>query len=169
MTHTYTSERTFTITDAKYIASKVATDLKRIQRFYASPSDERIQSFELELTEFLKNGFLNTVTYGFQRNGNWIEPTLRYTAQELLGLSSKDDDPGSIKPNADITGAIFYSYLTYSDSWHRKTESEQNEFHKNLPFIRTGASEPGINGYLTNDRTYSSGDRALNRATVKNY
>ncbi len=168
MTQTYSNERTFTVTNAKYIASKVAADLKRVQRFYNAPNDSLIQSFELELVEFLKNGVLDSVTYGFQRNGQWIEPTLKYKAQELFGITTRDDDPGSIKPNADVTGASFCSYLNYNDSWARKTESERNEFYKNLPFIRTNGSEPSVKGYLSNDLTYSSGDRALSRASVKN-
>lgn len=170
MTQTFSNTQTFTITNAKYIASKVAADLKRIQRFYNVPNDDRIQSFEEELAHFLKHGFLDSVTYGFQKNGQWIEPTLKYKAQDLYGMASKDDDPGSIKPNADISGASFCSFLSYSSSWFNKaTESERNEFKKNLPFQRSEGSEPSINGYLSSDLTYSSGGRALNRATVKSY
>ena len=169
MTQTYTNERTFTVTNAKYIASKVAADLKRIQRFYYFPSDEQILSYESELVEFLKCGFLDTVTYGFQRNGNWIEPTLTYKAKDLYGLTSGDDDPGSIKPGANVSGAAFHSYLTYSILWSSKSETEREAFRKNLPFQRVGAPEPSVKGYLLNDRTYSSGDRALSRSSVKNY
>ena len=39
-----------------HIAAKVATDLKRMQRFYGKPSDERIAAYEAEATEFLKEG-----------------------------------------------------------------------------------------------------------------
>jgi len=169
MTQTYTNERTFTVTNAKYIASKVAADLKRMQRFYNLPSDVNIQSYESELIEFLRYGFLDTVTYGFQKNGNWIEPTLIYKAKDLYGLTSNDDDPGSVRPGADVSGATFHSYLTYSTLWINKSESEKEEFHKSLPFRRGGAPEPGVTGYLISDRTYSSGDRALNRSSVKNY
>jgi hypothetical protein len=74
MTYSSTSSntQTFTLTHAKYLASKVATDLKRMQRLYGSPSDYQINNFESELTEFLRNGFLSEVTYGFKRNDNWI-------------------------------------------------------------------------------------------------
>lgn len=169
MTQTYSTERTFTVTNAKYIASKVAADLKRMQRFYGFPSDVSIQNFESELIEFLKNGLLDTVTYGFQKDGNWIEPTLIYKAKDLNGLTVNDDDPGSVKPNANVNGATFGSYLIYSTLWNNKSEKEKEDFQKTLPFQRVGASEPGVNGYLTNDRTYSSGDRALNRSSVRNY
>jgi hypothetical protein len=37
--YTTTDTESFTLVHARYIASKVATDLKRFQRFYGSPSD----------------------------------------------------------------------------------------------------------------------------------
>ncbi|HET6763931.1 MAG TPA: hypothetical protein VFH27_09665, partial [Longimicrobiaceae bacterium] len=95
--YTETGSVSFTLTHAKHLAAKVATDLKRIQRFYGTPSDEWIASFEAEVTQFLREGFLKEVTYGFKRNGQWIEPTLRYTARTLAdGVT--DDDPGRIRP-----------------------------------------------------------------------
>lgn len=160
---------TFTLTHAKHMAAKVATDLKRMQRLYGYPSDSEIAGYEAEAIEFLKAGYLGTVTYGFRRNGEWIEPTLRYTARDLAGGSANDDDPGRIRPGADISGASFYSYMTYSAAWHSLTDAEKAEFEKSLPFPRTGAAEPAINGYLSGDRTYSSGGRALDRASVRSY
>ncbi len=158
---------TFTVTHARHMAAKVATDLKRMQRFYGFPSDSEIGEYEAEATAFLKAGYLGTVTYGFRRDGNWIEPTLRYTARELEGASANDDDPGRVRANANIAGATFYSYLTYSPAWSRLSETEKEAFRTQLPFRRTGATEPGISGYLANDRTYSSGGRALDRACVR--
>jgi len=171
MSYSYTLSETtsFTVTHARHMAAKVATDLKRMQRFYGKPSDADIASYEAEVVELLKGGYLGTVTYGFKRDGNWIEPTLRYTARDLAGASANDDDPGKIRANANVVGASFYSYLTYSDAWGRLTQAERDAFGKQLPFSRSGADEPGIIGYLTDDRTYSSGGRALNRASVRSF
>ena len=163
----YTESSTFSITHARQIAAKVATDLKRMQRFYGSPSDISITNYETEVTAFIKAGYLDTVTYGFKKNGNWIEPTLRYTSRDLAGSSATDDDPGRVRPGADISSANFYSYLTYSPAWYRLTQTQRDVFEKMLPFSRSGVAEPGISGYLTNDRTYSSGGRALDRASVR--
>ena len=74
-----------------------------------------------------------------------------------------------MRPGADITGATFYSYLTYGGAWNNTTAAERAAFEKRLPFQRGGAPEPGISGYLSDDRTYSSGGRALNRASVRSY
>jgi hypothetical protein len=171
MSYSYTisDSITFTATHAKHMSAKVAADLKRLQRLYGSPSDARIADFETEIIELLKAGYLETVIYGFKRDGNWIEPTLRYTARDLAGASANDDDPGRVRPGADISGASFYSYLTYSSTWSKLSSAEQDAFEKQLPFQRGGANEPGVNGYFSDDRTYSSGGRALNRASVRSF
>ena len=166
---TTTQSTTFTITHARHMAAKVAADLKRMQRFYRFPDDQRIDRFEEEIVELLKAGYLGTVTYGFRRDGQWIEPTIRYTAQDLYGASADDDDPGRVYPGADISGASFYSYLTYSTAWNNLTDAEQEAFDQRLPVKRTGAPEPSVNGYLVADRTYSAGGRALSRASVRGW
>ena len=169
MTSSYsvTDTTTFTHTHAVHIAAKVATDLKRMQRFYGEPSDEWIRSFEIEVVELLKSGYMGTVTYGFKRNGCWIEPTLSYTARDLSDAAASDDDPGRIRPGALIDGASFGSYLTYSSSWNQLSSVQQEEFKKRLPFQRSGSPEPGANGYWSKDLTYSAGNRALDRASLR--
>lgn len=169
MSYSYTlsESTTFTITHARHIAAKVATDLKRMQRFYDLPTDSQIAAYEAEATEFLRSGYLGSVTYGFRRKGSWIEPTLRYAARDLAGESRSDDDPGRVRPGADISGSVFYSYLIYSAAWDRLSESERAAFRQGLPFKRSGAPEPGVVGYFASDLTYSSGGRALDRSSVR--
>lgn len=167
--YTFSESITFTATHARHLAAKVATDLKRMQRFYGFPSDSKIANYEAEIVELLKKGYLGTVAYGFRRDGKWVEPTLKYAARDLAGASANDDDPGRIRPGADISGASFYSYLTYSDAWDRLSAAEQEAFSQGLPFTRNGAPEPGINGYLSIDRTYSAGGRAMDRFSVRTY
>jgi hypothetical protein len=151
------------------MAAKVATDLKRLQRFYYSPSDQDIEAYEKEVVCLLKAGYLGTVWYGFRRNGNWIEPTLRYTARDLTTGGTNDDDPGRIRPGVDVNGATFYSYLTYSSAWNGLTQAQKEVFQKTLPFQRTGAPQPSPSGYFDDDRTYSAGGRALYRASLRSY
>jgi hypothetical protein len=166
---TNTGTQSFTETHAKHIASKVATDLKRMQRFYSQPSDYDISSYERELIELLKKGYLGTVTYGYKKNDDWIPPTLRYTAKELFGMSSADDDPGRVPASANIDGASFYSFLTYSSTWDGLSQDEKDAFKKSLPFQRGYASEPGINGYMSSDKSYSAGGKSLDRSILKSY
>jgi hypothetical protein len=168
-TYTYSQTISFTITHAKHMAAKVATDLKRLQRFYGYPSDSDIAGYEEEVVALLNDGYLGTVTYGFRRNGNWIEPALRYKARDLAASSANDDDPGRVRPGINIANASFYSYLTYSEAWDRLSRDQRDAFKKRLPFYRTGAPEPSPSGYFTDDRTYSSGGRALDRASLRSY
>ena len=156
----------FTVTHAKHLAAKVATDLKRIQRFYpTSLSDVEIADYEQELINLLKAGYLERVTYGYKKDGEWIKPTLRYTAQELAdSYYTTDDDPGKIRPGYAVSGAYFTSYLSYNSRWWRLSSEERHAFKQSLPFYRSSGDEPGANGYWQSDLTYTSGSRSLNRS-----
>jgi hypothetical protein len=167
--YTISATESFTITHARHMAAKVAADLKRMQRLYGSPSDSDILTYEAEVVALMKAGYLGTVSYGFHRNGSWIEPTLIYTDKDLMGGSALDDDPGKIKPGKNVSGASFYSYLTYTAAWDALTTDQREAFKKSLPLYRGGAAQPAISGYLEADRTYSAGGRSLGRSAVRSY
>jgi len=165
-----TSESTsFTVTHARKLAAKVATDLRRMQRFYGQPSLSDIVDYEEEATQLLKAGYLKEVSYGFKKDGDWIEPTVKYTARTLGSLSANDDDPGRVRPGKDISGASFHSFLSYTAAWYKLDKSERDAFKSNLPHQRTSGTEPSVNGYFHGDKTYSSGGRALDRSSVRSY
>jgi Bacterial HORMA domain family 1 len=168
MTYSYTATetKTFTLTHARHLAAKVAADLKRLQRLYGGISDQRISEFEAEVTELLRQGYLANVTYGFKRDGSWIEPALRYTASELEN-GATDDDPGRVRPGIDITGASFHSYLTYNAAWWALTPEQRIAIEGALPLQRTGQPASPVNGYFAEDKTYSAGGRSLGRATIR--
>lgn len=167
--YSITESTTFTVTHARHIASKISADLKRMQRFYGYPSDTDIANYETEVIELLKAGYLDTLTVGFKRNTQWIEPTLRYTARDLAGMPANDDDPGRVLPGRNVAGASFYNFLTYSAAWDSLQDSEKDAFKRRMPFSRTNATQPTVNGYLVDDKTYSAGGRALGRASVRAY
>jgi hypothetical protein len=161
--YSFSNSSTFTISHARHLAAKVATDMKRIQRFYGSPSDYWIDQYEQELVAFLKAGFLSKVVYGFKKDGEWIKPTLKYTAKELEdSYYAVDDDPGKIRPGADVSGAHFTSFLV--SDFGSATEDEKTAFENDLPFKRAIGEEPSANGYWKSDLTYTSGSRSLNRS-----
>lgn len=167
--YSYTESATFTITHARHMAAKIATDLKRIQRLYGSPSDQDIAGYEAEATALMKAGYLESVSYGFQRSGSWIEPTLVYAARDLAGGSAGDDDPGRIRPGKDVSGASFTSFLSYTAAFFGLTQAERDAFKGGLPFQRVSGTEPPVLGYLAADRTYSAGGRALDRSSVRSW
>ncbi len=165
LSNTITQATTFTVTHAKHIAAKVATDLKRMQRFYGKPSAVAINAYEVEATVLLTHGYLESVTYGFQRNGRWVEPTLSYQANDLTGATN--DDPGKVPPGADISNAGFYSSLTYSPAWSSLLDRQREEMYAQGLIRRSPADEPGVDGYWSRDLTYSAGGRSLDRFTLR--
>lgn len=169
-TYSYSQSETFTITHARHIAAKVATDLLRFQRFHGKPATDMIDAYEEELIALLKEDYLDTVTYGYRRDGRWVAgAALRYQATDGGGLIA-DDDPGRIRPDADISGAHFYSFLTYNSRWWALSERQKQSFKEGLPFQRGSGSEPGVeNGYWTTDRTYAAGGRGVSRSIIRRF
>lgn len=164
--YSYTETETFTVTHARLIASKVSTDLLRFQRFYDKPSNETIDQYEEELTQLLKYDYLDAVTYGFKRDGKWVE-AIKYHAVAGGQLVS-DDDPGKIRPGIDVSGAAFTSFLTRNNNWWKLSTAEREKFEKNLPFQRTSGEEPGLeSGYWAEDKTYAAGGRGVSRNTIR--
>lgn len=168
--YSVSAAETFSLTHARKIASKVATDLKRIQRLYGRPSDptdQRIDDYEQELTHLLKHDVVGSVIYGYQRNGQWTKASVRYNAL-AGGQLQVDDDPGKIVPGHDIEGATFTSSLTYNANWSSLSGAKQTEIKRDSPLERTsGSGAPLEKGYWGNDLSYSSGGRGVARSTVK--
>lgn len=169
MSYSSTESASFTEVHAKKIASRVATDLKRMQRYYGSPSDSRIADFEKELIELLKKGYIDRISYGFKKDGKWVVPMLQYTAKQLADFYISGDDPGNIEAGADVKGASFYSMLVPNSKWENLSAQEQADFEKDLPIKRGYAEAPGMNGYMSNDKSYSAGGVALDRSSLKSY
>ncbi len=165
MSYSYTQSATgtFTLTHAKHMAAKVATDLKRMQRLYGAPSDAAIADLEAEVIALMQGGYLDVMIYGFKRADKFIVPTLRYTAKDLAGSTAASDDPGLITPRADVQGATFHSYLVPTQKWYQLPQTQKDAW----PHPRDGAPEPTMNGYLSPDKIYSAGGKALDRASLR--
>jgi hypothetical protein len=162
----YTSTSTFTIANARYVTSKIKADLKLLQRAYGDPSNTAIDAYGEEAAHLLNEGLLDTVTFGYRRNDAWIL-ALSYTARSD-GTLSADDRAGHIPRGADVAGASFYSYLTYSAKWSELTVAEQQAVESTLPVDRTPAAEPGtIGGYWTDGKSYSSNGSGVARRTFR--
>ena len=168
--YSVSESETFSLTHARKIASKVATDLKRLQRLYGrphDPTDQRIDEFEQELTHLLKHDVVGSVVYGYKRNGLWTKACVRYTAS-AGGQLQADDDPGKILPGHDIQGATFTSFLSYNANWSALGSTKQAEIEQTSPLQRTPGSTPSLeNGYWSDDLSYSAGGRGVVRSTVK--
>jgi len=169
MTSTYTTSKTFTITHARYVTSKVAADLRQLQLFYGDPSDDQIAAYAEEAALLLRDGYLERVDYGFRRHNpvtgsQWVL-VLRYIARDG---ALADDHSGRVPPGVNRSGATFWSYLTYTAPFFALSESERDRVKAALPIQRAAGREAGfVNGTWSGDRTYSSADRGVARSVFR--
>ena len=163
-TYTTTGSETFTVTHARHIAIKIGTDLKRMQRFYGKPSDERITNYEREIVALLKRDYLDRIEYGFRIN-DWWRMALKYEARHG-GVLIADDYPGGLRPGVDITGCQFHSFLVTNLRWSALSKEDRERVYKeaDVNFRRTEGSEP--QGNWTVDRVYSAGGRGVQRSSL---
>src|SRR4051794_8263976 len=142
MTSTFTFSTTFTITHARYVTSKVAADLRQLQLFYGSPSDDWIEAYAEEAAILLRDGYLERVDYGFKRTGPYLGEqwvlVLRYTAHNGCLV---DDHAGRVPPGSDVSGAWFTSFLSYSAKFIALSSAEQARVRADLPLSRTTGTE----------------------------
>ena len=170
MSYTTTSTDTFTRSNARHVASKVAADLKLMQLFCGGPSDEMILMYEIELLELLAGKYLDKVTYGYKRNGAWVV-ALRYQAH-LDGTLNSDDRAGKVSYLAgkDVRGASEASFLEYTSAWMPVSASDRERIYDQVGFRRATGTEPATaNGYWQSDKTYSSGAGGVARSTFRTF
>jgi hypothetical protein len=158
-----TTTATFTITDARYIGSKLGTDLRLLNALYGRPTLSRVDLYSEEAALLLRDGYLDTVSYGFTDPSThaW-KLRLRYRA--TAGGQLANSRPGGLPTAATIAGCTFYSYLTYSDKFLRLSAPEQEAVQRALPFRRDGADEPATRaGTTMAGSTYSRNGVGVDR------
>ena len=167
MTTSYTTSatETFSMASARYVCSKIAADLRQLQRYYYSPPEQDIVDYATEAAVLAYHGYVDKMTYGFKRAGNWILALeYRFVDNVLQG----DDRAGGVYRNANTAGAAFASYLEPSQSWWELTDSRRNEIRNSLPVIRSHAAAPGYaGGYHTVDRSYSASGTGFARSSYR--
>jgi len=165
--YTQTQTRSFTITEARYVASKIATDLNLLNSYYSKPSIENASMYAEEVALFVAKKYLNSVEFGFERNGQVIF-SLKYTARSD-GTLTTDDRPGRIPANLNMTGVTFYTYLRPSALYHNLTTAEKDAFDKTLPFQRASGKEPVLqsNGYWERTHSYSKNGEGVEREVFR--
>jgi len=159
-----TNTSTFTITNAEYLASKIAADLKQMQALYGDPSDARIDNYVQELVVLLKGGYLESIDYGYKKNGAWVL-ALSYAVHAATGQFI-DNNPGRVPPGRDVSSAAFGSFLRQSSKYLALSGAEQTAIKGSILITRGDADDPqtGLGGLL--DRTYTSGGQQVNRKII---
>ena len=68
----------------------------------------------------------------------------RYTVDEN-GVLTADERPGKVVPYVDISGAVFFNYLTQNSRYFELSGAQQTRFCETLPVQRT-FSDPPVDG-----------------------
>jgi len=139
MSQSITRTSSFTITEARYVASKMGADLRLLHNLYGRPSLSSIDDYVEETALLLRENYLATVDFGFRSAEQW-KLRLRYRA--TVGGYLTDDRPGKFPQPVDVAGLTWGSYLIYTDAYHALSPAQRDAVDANLPVSRTGATEP---------------------------
>ena len=168
MSSSSTRTWTWTITQARYVTSKIATDLELLREHYGKPSEEKISDFAEEAALLLAIRCLKSVEYGFKKDGK-IVFALKYVARND-GTLTADDRPGRIPASLDLESCRFYTFLTYSDSFYDLSKEDRDNIEECLPVRRTDGNSPVLgSGSWTQNRTYSTNGEGVFREIFKPY
>ncbi len=163
MTYSYTQTDSWSHTHARFVAGKVAADLRQMQQEYGKPTDEHLNDLLEELVAYLADAYLDYVEYGFRFGDRWVIAH-KYTAAQLGSLST-DDRSGRIRRGADITGAYWWSYLVKNDQWWDLTQTERDRYETAIRIKRTSGSDASVgpSGWAP-EKAYSSGGGGVHRS-----
>jgi hypothetical protein len=168
MTYSFTNTSTvsFTITEARRLASKVVTDMTRCSQIYGRPTLQEVQDFGNELTLLLKDGYVSSYEFGFQKDARRLV-SWSYNV-DVNGAIVDDARPGGILAGIDVSCALYFNHLIKSVKWSGLTGAEQAQVNGTLPFVRLNGNGPqdGL-GFWETDRSYSAGGVALSRRTFR--
>lgn len=157
----FTTTSTFTRTNARYLASKIAADLRQLRAFYGRPAEQQIEDLYEELTEMLAGGYVATFEAGFRNNDRRVI-TVRYAITE--GGNSDDERAGGIYARADVSAASWFTFMSYSLAWWQLAEAERQRIRDSVPVDRNPGSEPtNGDGYWEAGRIYGSGGTSTSR------
>lgn len=164
---TRTASESFTLTYAKYLASKVTSDMWRCKQLYGRPTQDQINDYGTELALMLRDGYVEAYEFGFQKDDKRLL-CWRYTVDSSGNLNASDDRPGGVIAGVDVSVAAFFNQMTWSSSWSNLTQEDKDRILDGLPFRRVTKDGPkdGL-GYWQEDRSYSSNGVSLSRKTFR--
>lgn len=157
-----TTTSTFTRTNARYLASKIAADLRQLRSFYGRPTEQQIDDPSDELVEMLAGGYVATYEAGFRKDGKRLVSE-RYTVSSS-GLAT-DERAGGVYARADVTGASWFTFMSYSDAWWDLSDAARKAVKDSVAIDRSPGTEPTDgNGYWEGGRNYASGGTSTSRS-----
>ncbi len=167
-TNTTTRAETFTIADAKYLASRISHGLTFLRIYCGQLTPEKVQDLAVEAAILLRFNLLESVKYGYEKDGNWIYG-ISYSVNQLGQIEGINDTPSIIDLPDNLDGAKWHSFL------NRRTNpelslSDLQEIEELLPIQRTSGTEPSsANGSWNVDDSYSRNGIGISRSQFKSY
>jgi hypothetical protein len=160
---------TFSITHARELASRIASDLLLMSTYYNGyPSREYIERLLEEIAQYLAAGYLSSFEIGFQRGDRERVFTLLYEA--LADGTLSGNRAGGVPAYEDVSDATPFNYLVTNSRFAELSADEQAAFEAGLPVRRASAPPPRDgNGYWTDDRYYGAGGVSLRRKRFVSY
>lgn len=163
MTATFTTSSTFTRTHAKHIGSKIAADLAALFSYYGRPSESDIRDFYEELVELLSGGYLQSVEYGFRRDGRRI-----FAVSYEVRDGSLDQHSGGIPSRLDLGGAEWFSHLIPNKRWYSLSAEARKQIEDRIPVKRVPGSEPqNGDGDWEISKSYAAGGVSTQRRVFR--
>ena len=158
---------TFSLTSAKYLASKVTADMRRCSQIHGKPPESAINDYGTELALLLKDGYLDDYEFGFEEGGRRV---LSFYYKVVGGeLVASDQRPGKIYDGV-VSTSKFFNFISCSAKWWELSESQREEFNNFSPIRRFSGSPPADgNGYWVSDLSYTRDGVALQRKTFRPY
>lgn len=161
MSYTYTTSESFTLTNAKKLAAKVTADMHQCRRLYGDPTEADVDAYNGELVGMLTGHHVSSYEFGYQKGDKRIVSWF-YTvtaAGDLEGGRS-----GGLYAKADITGALWFNFMTTNFSWSALSEVERDKVRAQHSIRRVIGDPPADgSGRWVSDRTYVSGGVAVQR------
>lgn len=168
-TFTHTASATFTITHAKHLASKIAADLNACSRLHGQPSVAEVESYNEELVELLRYGYLSQYEFGFKRDGKRV---LSWSYEvSSSGNIETDERAGKMSAYVDLDGTTFFNYAWYSSEYNALTSEQRSTFKGSHPVNRTSGDPPsdGVGSWSSTEKNYSAGGTGVSRRSFRSY
>jgi len=156
-TYSATQTETFTIADARYLASRIKIGLTYLRLYCGGISEQYVENLTLEAAILLRAGLLEKVIYGYKKDGE-VKYALIYTVNNLGQIEAANDNPSSLDMPPYLGDATFFTFLTrrYNPGL---TQADRDAVERLLPIHRGTGTEPSmINGTRSgNDSYYRNG------------
>lgn len=168
-TFSFTHSATFTVTHARHLASKIAADLNACSRLHGRPAISSVESYNEELVELLRYGYLSQYEFGFKRNEMRVLSWLYEV--DASGNISSDDRAGKMSAYIDLSGTVFFNFLCYSSKYHSLDSDQQASYKSSHSVNRTTGDPPtdGAGCWTVTEKSYSAGGTGISRRSFRSY